>query len=103
MNALAEHFHAVHEQGKAAGKLKYNRYNTHDSAYHISGKPDKTDDLNGVTGMILNGSGATGTILSVFGNAVALTQIGNKALTAQRLARNTHVASVQNKPVVGTS
>jgi len=41
LNALAEHFHAVHEQGKAAGKLKYNRYNTHDSAYHISGKPDK--------------------------------------------------------------
>jgi len=41
LNALAEHFHAVHEQGKAAGKLKYNRYNTHDSAYHISGKTDK--------------------------------------------------------------
>lgn len=42
LNALAEHFHAVHEQGKAAGKLKYNRYNTHDSAYHTSGKRDKT-------------------------------------------------------------
>ena len=95
LNALAEHFHAVHEQCEASGKLKYNRYNAHDSAYHTSGKRYKSraDRL----AIYRNRH------LIVFGNAVALTQIGNKALTAQRLARNTHVASVQNKPVVGTS
>ena len=41
LNALAEHFHAVHEQCEASGKLKYNRYNAHDSAYHTLRKTYK--------------------------------------------------------------
>ena len=45
-------------------------------------------------------SGKLGRHLIVFGNPVALAQVGNKALTAQGLARDAHVAAVQNKPMV---